>query len=147
MKEILIISLYFWVFVLCIFPPKYFFENWFRKKEISGNCVTVNHEWFCHFSIDGNGTRVTHWRHTLFWIAAFDRWMYWKKFKLKCPYLEMYMFYRYSNNCSIFLLLIYNVLHVLKIKCTCRWKILDKFPLISISIFFLPWMIGWKSDH
>ena len=98
---------------LIFFPPKYFFENDSEKGKPQAiawrkSVTLVNHERFCHFSIDGNRTRVTLWRHTLFWMGPFDRWsltrspsVFWMHLKnSKCPYLEMYK--GYQNNFTIF---------------------------------------------
>ena len=51
------------------------------KQKTSGNSVTtkwfsyslVKHERCCHFSIEGDRTRLSLWRHALFWMGAFGR--------------------------------------------------------------------------
>ena len=97
----------FWAFVLWFFRPNISLKI-ISKKINSGNSVTtkwfsyslVKHEQCCHFSIEGNQTWLSLWRHTLFWMGAFGRQsltrnlsvfrMCFKKLRLKCSYFEKY---------------------------------------------------------
>ena len=116
----------------------------------------VKHERCCHFSMEGNRTRLSLWRHALFWMGAFGRRSLTRNssvFRMRLKDLHLVLIFWKVLAVSKWFKDIFANLYIfyLKIKKSCRCKNLDIFSFkgwfLKITISEKPFMALYTNGH